>query len=174
MAAQQKQLQKVVNALEQVNMETQQTILQMARGMSDMEIIQLFNQESLDLFTVITDTVKSLGKENEIKFGGYKLLLENAMKLNVKLPVDNFTLVVLEFAPFIYMDDEDFFMRKTYGNGSAKLEVGNEFAFITSEPYKEMWKLLDKNIKQKIKNKFLSVTIYAHVYFFKTVLNNSK
>lgn len=172
MAEEQKQLQKVINALEKVNNEIQQMIMQMANIMNDMEIIQSFNQESLDLFSMITEITKEIGKESEVKFGGYKLLLENAMKLNIRLPVDNFTLVVLEYAPYIYNQDEEFFLRKSYNN--AKVEVGNEFAFIKSDSFKEMWKNLSPDSKEDIKKKFLNVTIFAHVYFIKTVFNNLK
>ncbi len=81
---QEEKLQKVVTALETVNPETQKMIFEMARSMGELEIIQTFNQHTLDLFTLITNTVQIMGKEKDVKFGGYKLLLENALKINVK------------------------------------------------------------------------------------------
>lgn len=170
MADQKVQLEKIITSLEKVDKDLQNMILNMSKSLSDIEIIQTFNQGCIDLFTNIAAVVKKIGMEKEIKFGGYKLLLENAMKINAKLPVDNFTLVVLEFADHIYSGDETFFMDRSYGK--AKVEVGNEFTFIRSEPFKHLWKDLDSKDKEMIKEKFILVTTYAHAYFFKTVLSN--
>lgn len=163
-------LEKVLRSLSKVNPDTHKMVLGLAEQLTELQIIQAFNQFSLDLFQTITAMVNEMGWEREIKFTGYSLLLENALKINVKLPIDNFTWFVLEYAPKIYSQEEDFFMNKHYN--AAKVGVGHEFSFVTSEPFKAKWKLLNKEQKETIKDKFIMVTIYAHVYFFKVILIN--
>lgn len=88
----------------------------------------------------------------------------------MKLPLDKFTLIILEFANEIYSEEENCFMDMTIPD--AKLEVGNEFGLIRSEIFKSLWKILDKNHKQIIKEKIILLTTYAHTYFYKTVMAN--
>ena len=122
-------LEKVIKSLEKVNNETKQIIFNMAKNMSELEVIQSFNQNSLDFFNLTTSITTRIGVENECKMGGYKNLYDHTLKLNVKMPIDHYTLIVLEYAAEIYSENEDFFLTKQMGD--ATLEVGNDlFRFI--------------------------------------------
>ena len=161
-------LEKVINALEKVNDETKTLILNMAKSMKEMVIIQSFNQSSLDLFTEILKITTRLGKEGEYKVGGYKAIFDNAIKINVKMPVDKFTLVILEFAPEIYSENENFILNMPIPD--TQVGVANEFSMIRSEKFKNLWKTLGSNEKEILKEKIILLTTYAHAYFYQTVL----
>jgi len=162
------QLQNVIADLEKINEDTRNLFVSLAKGLSEVEIIHSFNQHSLDLFNLGIDIAKKYGKETTMKFNGYKLLLENATKLNIKLPIENFTLVVLSHASQIYSENEDYFINKSYN--MKKIEVGNEFTFIQSDEFKYLWSILDQKDKRDFKDKLIMVTTYAYAYFFKTIL----
>ena len=73
-------LEKVIKALEKVNNETIQMILNMAKSMSELEVIQSFNQNSLDFFNLTTSITTKMGVEQECKMGGYKNLYDERDK----------------------------------------------------------------------------------------------
>lgn len=165
---QSKKLEKVVEAIEKVPDEIKQLIFEMAQNMTDMDIIQSFNQTSLDFFTTTHKISIKLGKENDIKVLGYKLLYENALKMNIKLPIDQFTLSILEYAPQIYEQNEEKFLKMKIPD--AELQAGNEFTLIRSNQFKNLWIVLDTNDKNDIKEKLILLTTYAHAYIYKTVI----
>lgn len=167
----QQKLEKVINALEKINPETKAIILNMAKNMTDLATIQSFNQASLDLFTEVLKITTRIGKESEYKIGGYKTLFDNAIKINAKLPIDKFTLIILEFAPLIYDQSEDIILSMPIPD--AKVTVANEFGMIRSEKFKNLWKTLDDKQKDILKDKIILLTTYAHVYFYQTVLKSS-
>lgn len=166
------QLDIVVKALEKVNNETNKMILQMCNGMNESEVIQSFNQQALDLFSKLLTITKRTGKESEYKVGGYKALFDNAIKINARLPLDKFTLVILEFAPDIYQENEDCFLNMSIPDANVKL--GNEFSIIRSEMFKSLWKDLSKSDKAAVGEIIILMTTYAHIYFYKTLLLNNK
>lgn len=166
----QKQLDIVVKSLERVDESISKDILQMSINMSEIAIIQTFNQVALDLFTFMKNVIDRLGKEHIYKIAGYRALFDNAIKFNSKLPIDKFTLIVLEFAPEIYSQDEDCFLKMSIPDKNVK--VGNSFGFIRSEEFKDLWKVLDKNNQESISEKVISLTTYAHAYLYKTIMNN--
>ena len=168
----QERMDKVVKALDQVNPETKQMIFNMAKSMKELEVIQSFNQQSLDFFNLSTAITRRMGRESEFKMAGYKALYDNTIKMNIKMPIDNFTLVVLEYAPQIYSENEDFFLNQI--TGDTKVEVGNEFSLIKSEMFKNLWKILNKPDRADIKEKVILLTTFAHVYFYQTILKNKK
>lgn len=168
----QQKLVKVVNALEKVNKDTNSMIISMAKSMSEIEIIRLFNQETQDLFHLLLSITKRLQKEDKYKVAGYKLLFDNAIKMNSKLPLDKFTLIILEFAPEIYAEDDNCFLNMSIPD--SEVSVGNEFGVIRSEMFKNLWKELDGNDKKKIADNVIMLTTYAHAHFYKTVLLNTK
>ncbi len=53
----------------------------------------------------------------------------------LKVPVDNFTWFVLEYASEIYKEDEDFFLNKSYN--PAKVEVGNDLHLLNQNLLKK-------------------------------------
>lgn len=172
MTDQNKRLDNVINALDKVGIETKQMIFNMSNNMSEIEIIRSFNQSALDLFNLLMEITTRMKKENEYKVGGYKVLFDNAIKYNIKMPIDQFTLVILEFAADIYAENEDCFLNMTIPD--TKLEVGNEFNLIRSEMFKTLWKNLNKNDKNDVKEKIILLTTYAHIYLYKTLLKNKK
>lgn len=170
MASDTERLNKVINNLEKVPLETRQMIFDMSCGMSDLEIIQSFNQQSYDLFTIVAMIVKKLGKDNEFKVVGYRAIFDNAIKINNRLPIDKFTLMILEYAAEIYAEQEDLFLNMKIPDKD--VSAGNEFGIIRSEMFKSLWRLLDTQDKTKIKNILIPLTTYAHSYLYKTILKN--
>ena len=162
-------LNKVIEALGRVNKETQQMIVELSQSMSELAIVNAFNQVALDSFTQFTRITKEMGIEKVYQMGGYKILFENALKMNVKLPIDKFTLIILEFAPEIYSENEDRFLNMHIPDTT--VTDGNEFAFIRSEKFKSLWKQLDSSKKKAVKEKIILLTTYAHAFFYKTITN---
>lgn len=165
-------LQKVVNNLQKIPIETRQMVFNMSCGMSEQEIIQSFNQQSYDLFNVVALVVKKLGKENEFKVSGYRAIFDNAIKINNRLPIDKFTLMILEYAAEIYAEEENIILNMKIPDKD--VSAGNEFGIIRSEMFKSIWRLLSEDDKTKIKEILIPLTTYAHAYLYKTVLKNQK
>lgn len=164
----QEQLNRVISSLDRVKPDVKQMIYDMSNSMSEVDIIQLFNQESLDMFALCIYISQKMGKENEIKIGGYKNLFDHAVSFNKKLPLDQFTLSILEFAADIYDENEKAFLGKEYKD--VELKVGNEYSFIRSDVFKKLWMILSEKDKSDIKEKLISVTTYAHAYLYKVLL----
>lgn len=165
-------LNNVVAALDRVNDETKQMVFAMSCGMSDVEIIRSFNQQALDAFNMLITITTRMKKENECKVGGYKALFDNAIKINAKLPLDKFTLLILEYAPDIYSDRDDVFLTMPVPETSIK--VGNEFSIFRSEMFKELWKKMAPTDRDPVRAKIKLLTIYAHAYLYKTILAINK
>ena len=165
-------LNKVIANLDRVPQETKQMIFNMSCKMSEQEIIQSFNQQAYDLFNLCALLVKKVGKDNEFKVGGYRAIFDNAIKINNRLPLDKFTLLILEHAAELYAEQEDLFLNMKIADKD--LSAGNEFSIIRSEMFKAMWKLLGNVDRNKIKEIVIPMTTYAHGYLYKTVLKNQK
>jgi hypothetical protein len=166
-------LKKVVSALERVNPETNQMILDMAKGMTEAEIIAQFNQMALDFFNSMISITKKLGSAMEREYGAeaYLIFFKNAIKVNAKLPIDQFTLTVLEFAPEIYREDEDCFLNMDIPDGKLDTNYGNnEFSLIRSEKFKKLWKILSATDKETVKKLIIYLTTYAHTFFMFSLL----
>lgn len=168
--AEQLQLENVVKSLDRVPTETKQMIFDMSQGMKEMEIIQSFNQQALDMFTAVINVTKKLGKDKEYNFLGYKNLFDNAVQMNKKLPVDKFTLIILEFAAEIYAEQEDCFL--TMSIPDKEVNVGNEFGMIRSETFKILWTTLNNTDKNILKEHIILLTTFAHAYLYKTIIKN--
>lgn len=163
-------LNKVINSLEKVPSATKELVLEkMALSMSELEIIQSFNQQAHDLFSLLISITKKLNKEKEYNVSGYKLLFDNTLKFNAKLPIDKFTLLILEFAAEIYAEDENCFLDMAIPD--TKVGVNNEFSLIRSEMFKKLWKILENNDKNSLKENIIPLTMYAHAYLYKTLLS---
>lgn len=168
MAHEQKRIDKVVASLERVKQQTKQMVFNMSQSLTEFEIIQSFNQQTFDLFNTLYNISKKMNMEKECKIAGYKVLFENALKINVKMPIDKYTLTILEFAAEIYNEDEDCFLKMTIPD--ANVTVGNEFSIIRSDMFKRMWKDLDSNDKNSIKETIIPLTTYAHAYLYKVLI----
>lgn len=161
---------KVIEALEKVPLETRQMIFGMAHEMSISEIIQSFNQYAFDLFNTLITITKKMKQDKDYKIDGYKKLFEAAIKKDIKLPANRFTLDILMYAPEIYAEEEDCFLGMTIPD--ANISVNNEFGIIRSEKFKELWKNLIETDKQEIKTNLISLTMYAHAFLYKTASQN--
>ena len=166
------QLEKVQQALERVNDGTKEMVLEMAKGMTDLEVIRSFNQEVYDFFAILINVTKRMGVDKEYKIEVHNTFFEKAIKTNVLLPIEQFTLIILEFAPEIYTENEECFLRMSIPD--AKLESGNEFNIIRSEHFKKLWLTLSSDDKSNIKDKIILLTTYAHTYFYQTLLAMQK
>lgn len=172
MASEAERLNKVINNLNKIPQETKQMVFNMSCGMTDQEIIQSFNQQSYDLFNIVALVVKKLKKDNEFKVVGYRAIFDNAIKINNRLPLDKFTLMILEYASEIYEEQEDLFLNMKIPDKD--VSAGNEFGIIRSEMFKSIWRLLGTEDKTKIKEIVIPLTTYAHAYLYKTILKNQK
>ena len=168
--AEENQLKNVIKSLERVPQETKQMIFDMATGMSDLEIMQSFNQQAFDTFTLLIAITIRMGKEKECKVTGYKVLFDNAVKINKKLPLDKFTLIILEYAAEIYAEEEDCFLNMEVPD--TNINVGNEFGIFRSEMFKKLWKIMNSKDKKDMKDNIILLTTFAHTYLYKTILKN--
>lgn len=165
--AEEKQLKNVIESLEKIPMDTKQMIFDMAAGMTEQEIIQSFNQQSLDMFQTLIEITTKLLLEKEYQFVGYKALFDTAVKTNAKLPLDKFTLLILEFAADIYAEKEDCFLKMSIPD--KEVNVGNEFGLIRSEKFKKLWITLVDEDKSRLKNDIILLTAYAHTFLYKSL-----
>lgn len=158
----------VADALERVDPETKKMVWNIAKQMNDTEVVVMFNQVALDFFNYMINIAKKLGKEREYGFNGYLVFFQNALKININLPIDKFCLIILEFAPEIYAENEDCFMGMEIPDHN--VNVGNEFSMIRSETFKRMWTILNDTDKKTCRDKTILLTIYAHAFLYKTLL----
>lgn len=166
MSADSNALQTVANSLERINSEINISIAQMAKSMTEASIIQAFNQVAIDLFVMVEKIILDIKKDKEYKLDSYRILFDNAIRINNRLPIDKFTLIVLEYAPEIYSKDENCFLKMSIPDKN--ISIGNTFGFIRSEMFKNLWIILPNNHKKVIIEKVISLTTYAHAYFYKT------
>jgi hypothetical protein len=163
-----KQLKKVEEALDRVNKNTLDYVIQLATGMSNMDIVQSFNQEVYDFFAVLINITKRLKVDREYKIEAYNSFFETAVKTNVMLPIEGFSLRILEYAPEIYSENEECFLNMEIPDG--KVQAGDEFNIIRSAEFKLLWKKLNQEDKNVLKEKILLLTTYAHVHFYQSIL----
>lgn len=161
------ELKTIVNALSQVKPQTTQIIMSLESSMSDMELAQSFNQKALDMFDLVIGITKRLGIESEYKISGYRMLFEQAVKSNVRLPLNNFYKTVLPFAPQIYTENVDYFLNMEISDVEASAE--NNHVLIRSEPFKRLWKntKITELERSNIKDNIILLTTYSHAYFIK-------
>jgi hypothetical protein len=162
----------IANALARVDQEINDGIWSMAHGLREADIISLFNQNARDFFNYAIEGTKKMNQEREYGFSGYLSLFERAMSINVGLPIDQFTIIVLEFAPEIYDTKENFFLNMNIPDTT--LESENEFNIIRSEKFKKLWKMIQPDEKEGVKKLVISLTTYAHAYFYKLLLNKQQ
>lgn len=159
-------LNKVIHSLQKVPQETHLMVFNLANALSELQIIQSFNQSANDMFNTVLQITIELGKEKEYNVSGYKNLFDMALKHNIKLPIDKFTLIILEFAPQIYAKDENCFLTMTIPDKN--VNVGNEFGLIRSEMFKKLWVVINSKQKAELVDKIILLTTYAHTYLYKS------
>jgi hypothetical protein len=163
-----KTLDNVYKALERVDPKLKQDVFNLSLGLSEEEIIQQFNQQAFDLFANMIKVAKrrNFGDAYVSKFGGYKNLYENAIKMNRALPADRFTLLIMEYAPEIYSDNEQALLEMPMPDVKCKVE--NEFEIIRSDEFKKLWNIIDSNDKKEISGTIKLLTYYAHALLYST------
>lgn len=171
----QNSLSKVVKALERVSLDTSNMIAGMAKGMTEAEIINHFNQSAKDFFNTTISVTKRMGIAREYGGEAYLAIFENAIKMNGRMPIDKFTMLILEFAPEIYAEDENCFLDmeipdRNLNEMGAPVTSDNEFSLIRSEKFKKLWKILSPADKETIKADIILLTTYAHTYFIYSLL----
>lgn len=160
-------MERIMTALKRVDVDVNQGILTMINLLTEREIINLFNQSANDFFTTAIDITIQMKIENKFNFSGYKNIFESTLKVNATLPIDKFTIIILEYAPDIYDANEQYFLNMDIPDGEIKTE--NAFSIIRSSEFKEVWKILSLANKAIIKEKITSLTTYAHAYFYKII-----
>lgn len=159
------------NSLKKVDSEINENIYAMASSMDEHTIILSFNQTALDFFNFAINGTKRLNREREFGFSGYLSLFQTAIKANIGVPIDKFTILILEYAPDIYSVNEKFFLNMDIPDikidVSDKKKNDNEFNMIQSEEFKKLWLVLSQEDKDAVKEKIILLTTYAHAYFFK-------
>ena len=172
LAAQTQQLEIVASKLAKLDDTIKNAVTASATSMSEIEIIRLFNQSALDMFTNLISITTKLNVEPECNIKGQKAIFKTALKANAALPLDKFTLVILEYAAEIYSQDEDCFMGMTIPD--TKVTVGNEFSMIRSDMFKELWKKLGTRDRERIIAPITNLTTYAHIHFYKSMIDRAK
>ncbi|BCS83074.1 hypothetical protein QLL95_gp1049 [Cotonvirus japonicus] len=162
-------LESVATALDRVNQETKESIFQFAKSTNELDLIVMFNNKAVDLFNILATLSKKAGMDKKYNISYYRSLFDRAIKANCKLPVDKFTLLILEYAPEIYEQNEDCFLDMKMPD--KKVSLGNEFSIIRTEEFKELWKTLNHETKQNVGEEVLQLTTYAHAYFYKSLLS---
>lgn len=160
-------MQRIAIALSQIDPSINQGILDMARGLSKQEIINLFNQSAMDFFATAIYVTTQMKREKEFGFAGYETIFSTTLKINAQLPIDKFTLIILEHAPDIYDANETHFLRMHIPNGEIK--TSNAFSIIKSDEFKKLWCVLQPSDKEKVKEHIISLTTYAHAFFYKLI-----
>lgn len=170
-----KKMTLIADSLAKVDPDVNRGIWDMAQNLSEQEIICFFNQTALDFFTFAINITKKMGKEREYGFSGYMMLFETTLKMNKSVPVDQFTILILEFAPDIYNANEKFFLDMYIPDGKIGKgnNNGNEFNIIQSQEFKKLWLALDSADKENIKERIIVLTTYAHAYFYKLLMSKT-
>lgn len=155
----------VGESLSKVTPETKNMVQSFATNMKKHETIQLFNNHARDLFNIMLELETKLNITCNIK--GYLYLFDKAIKINAKLPIDKFTLTILEYAVQIYSGDDKCIINMEIPDG--KINVDNEFGLIRTKMFKDIWIQLDQSYKDTLMDTIIHLTTFAHVYFIQTI-----
>jgi signal transduction histidine kinase len=157
-------LAEAVEAISRVDPDICSKIFAMSQVKSVVEIVNSFNQAARDLFAILLE----VSRDNRIDYGmnGYKFMFDSAIKMNARLPLDKFTLVILKHAPEIYDEDEKNFLSMTVPDAS--VSVGGGFELIKSTSFKNLWLSATDEHKATIKRRVITLTYYAQAYLYKT------
>lgn len=165
-------LERVAAALDRVDEDTKRDAYEMAKSMPSIEVMKGFNQSAIDLFSTMDNFCRKLKLGKKYDVSGYRELLTFAIKQNVKIPINKFTLIILEYAPEIYAEEVDKFLGMEIP--VTEVKMGNAFSVIKTETFKEMWRLSSKEDKNYVGKIFINMTFYAQVYFYQTIISNTK
>lgn len=159
----------VIKALSTVKDSTKTMIRNIAKGYSEVEIVTKFNQSGKDFFVLLNRLTVESGRE-DLGVKGYEKLFNHAISIRKDWPIDKFTLMILQFAPQIYNEDEQFFLSVEIPDQSVR--INNEFGIIKTEAFKELWLTTSASNKEALKKACLLLVTFAHAYFVKMINNN--
>uniref|UniRef100_A0A6C0C9V3 Uncharacterized protein n=1 Tax=viral metagenome TaxID=1070528 RepID=A0A6C0C9V3_9ZZZZ len=162
----------IANSLKRVNDKTTQIVMDIAKQVSRQEVVSLFNQAALDFFQTVLKITQSMGQEREYGIKGYLSLFETAIGINKSMPIDQFTMSILEHAAEIYAEDEDKFLNMDIPD--TEIKSGNEFNVIKSGKIKNLWKTGSPENKELVKEKVITLTTWCHVFFIQKIMELHK
>lgn len=165
-ALEKERLGRVFEAMRRLDTEIRERILEMTRRLETNAIIRLFNQNASDLFSLIKSLTKDNTNPEIYNLSAYQNLFATAIKLKASFPIDKFSVLVLEYVNEIYARDEKLFLDMEVP--VTKVAIGsNEFGFIKTQMFKDLWTSLDAKNKDLVYNKITSMTTFAHSYFYR-------
>lgn len=161
-------LKRVGIALEKVPIDIRKDVYAAASATPEMEIVQQFNDTASKLLSIIKELVKGRSVEKEID--GSTKLFNLSIKKNMAIAIDNFTMTILMKAADIYDENESAFLEVKMD----KMAVKDGSAIIDPELFKDLWKLLQEEKKELIRNTLIELTWFSHMYFYKLIQNLSQ
>lgn len=156
---------RVVAALNGVDEKNKQMVRRIANGYTEIEIVTKFNQAGKDFFVLLNRLTSEAGKDYGVK--GYEKLFHHAIGLRKDWPIDKFTLLILQFAPQVYAEDEQFFLDVKIPD--QQVRINNEFGIIKTEAFKELWLTTSEQNRNDLKDACLLLVTFAHAYFVKMI-----
>lgn len=128
------------------------------------ELFDIFNTNVNQFFDLAHSIAEKYGVSHEFRFMGYKSLMENTiMKMGKRIPIDQFSTIILEFVNEVYNEDENFFLN--YEIEEEKIENNEHISIFEINRIKELYGKIENEDKEMIMEKIKTLTIYAHAYF---------
>ena len=180
MAISEEQLQEMVNVLSKLPKEIKLHNKKLAETTSRQDIISTFNQYVIDFFDLLIKIIDKVNEKANTKenYGAesYKMVFEQALTFGAHLPIDNISSRLLLVADKIYNNDEQFFLNfELKESVDIQLDKNNnnksyKFDIFDSDKFKELWKQLKPSYREKLFEKLILLTTYAHAYVFKLLI----
>jgi hypothetical protein len=129
------------------------------------EIVNNFNLQLEELFNII----ENIYTDENIK--RYKLMVKTVIKLNAIKLIEQYIIHAVPFAEHIYKKDESFFINQTVDDvrekiGQTKLRKElHENSVVEVLKLKNIWSIVDNDIKDIVWEYFQLLTFYAQEYF---------
>lgn len=162
-----KTMSNVIKALQTVAADKQLMARRIAQGFSAAEIVSKFNQAGKDFFVLLKHIINEVGENKDYNLNGYEKLFHHAISIRQDWPIDKFTLMILQFAPQVYEEDEQFFLSVEIPDQNVR--INNEFGIIKTEAFKELWLKTNDNRRDELKDNCLLLVSFAHAYFLKMI-----
>lgn len=162
-----KTMTNVIKALQSVSEEKQIMARRIAQGYSAAEIVTKFNQAGKDFFALLQRIIRETGSKKDYNVAGYEKLFHHAIGIRQDWPIDKFTLMILQFAPQVYEEDEQFFLSVEIPDQNVR--INNEFGIIKTEAFKELWLTTTDSNRDDLKDQCLLLVSFAHAYFLKMI-----
>lgn len=181
------QINKIGDALSKVPPEYAEAAVSLANSLEKVELGVSFNQTAMDLFDLAVKISTKRKIEEKLKMSGHRSIFEAAAaKIGKTIPISKFSFAILEFAPEIYNENDDFFLNmKVPDTIDVDKEVGatdagttksnsNDLNIINTQEFKELWKKLNNKEKRAIRENVIKLTLYSHAYFISYIREQTK